>query len=57
MLNLLGFKLQISCSESIKNPLLGIKNPELGLKKPRCKGLLIHGRKRENLFKPNEIFF
>jgi hypothetical protein len=57
MLNLLVSKLQIWCSESIKNPLLGIKNSKLGLKKPGCKGLLILGRKGENLFKPNEIFF
>jgi hypothetical protein len=57
MLNLLVSKLQIWCSESIKNPLLGIKNSKLGVKKPGCKGLLILGRKGENLFKPNEIFF
>jgi hypothetical protein len=43
---LLVSKLQIWCSESIKNPLLGIKNSKLGLKKPGCKGLLILGRKR-----------
>jgi len=45
-LNLLVSKLQIWCSESIKNPLLGIKNSKLELKKPGCKGLLILGRKR-----------
>jgi hypothetical protein len=55
MLNLLWSKLQISCSESIKNPLLEIKKAQTK-KNPGARGSWFLEEK-ENLFKPNEIFF